>query len=35
VTVAAGDLVDVRVTKAVAIGGTPGDIMATLEIAAG
>lgn len=34
-TVAAGDLIDVQVTKAVALGGTPNDIIATLEIAAG
>lgn len=35
VTVAAGDLIDIQVTKAVALGGTPNDIIATLEIAAG
>lgn len=35
VTVAAGDLIDIQVTKAVALGATPNDIIATLEIAAG
>lgn len=31
-TVAAGDLIDIEVTKAASVGTSPGDIMASLEI---
>lgn len=35
VVAAAGDLIDVQVTKAVAIAGTPNDVTATVEFAPG
>lgn len=35
VAISAGDLIDIRATKAVIIGGSPVDIVASLEIVAG
>lgn len=34
ITVAAGDLVDIQITKAASIGSSPSDVMATMEFAA-